>query len=49
MLDIALAVTQKYPALAKQPTLIRQPALGLLRRLTHEVEINHHARTGTSA
>ena len=45
MLDIERAVIEKYPALANQPTLIRQPALGLLKRLAHEIEVNRFLDT----
>ncbi|TQV71847.1 GNAT family N-acetyltransferase [Exilibacterium tricleocarpae] len=46
MINIEQAVTDKFPAFSHQPALIRKPTLTLLRKLTHEREINdfldHH-------
>lgn len=47
MINIEQAVTDKFPAFSQQPALIRKPTLSLLRKLTHEREINdfldHHS------
>lgn len=40
MINIEQTVTNKFPALAQQPGLIRKPALSLLKRIAHEQEIN---------
>ncbi|MCD9460251.1 GNAT family N-acyltransferase [Marinibactrum halimedae] len=40
MIDIEQAVTNKFPGFAHQPPLIRRPTLSILRKLTHEQEIN---------
>lgn len=40
MINIEQAVCDKFPAFGKQPDAIKRPAFSLLRRLTHEREIN---------
>jgi putative hemolysin len=40
MLDIERLIDDKYPALNGRAPLVRQPAMGLLRRLMHEDEVN---------
>jgi putative hemolysin len=40
MINIEKTVTQKFPAFATQPELIRKPTLSLLRKLTGEDKIN---------
>lgn len=40
MINVEQAVSAKFPTLSQQPRLIRQSTLRLLRRLTHEAEIN---------
>lgn len=41
MINIEDAVVEKFPTFAQQPALIKKPTLSLLRRLTHEKEINY--------
>ena len=40
MINIEAAVAEKFPGLARTPTLIRKPAFSFLRQLVHEHEIN---------
>ncbi|MCE2027432.1 GNAT family N-acyltransferase [Sessilibacter corallicola] len=40
MIDTERAVNNRFPAFAHQSELIRKPALTLLRKLTHEQEVN---------
>lgn len=48
MINIEAAVTDKFPAFAQQPGIIKKPTLSLLRKLTHEKEINHFLDTHES-
>lgn len=41
MLNIEQAVQQKFPAFQYARPWIKKPALGLLRKMTHEQEVNH--------
>lgn len=49
MINIEQAVTNKFPKFASQPAIIRKPTLSLLRRLTHETEINAFLRDNQDA
>ncbi|MDR0780423.1 MAG: lysophospholipid acyltransferase family protein [Pseudomonadales bacterium] len=40
MIDVEAAVSGKFPLLANSPAFVRTPALGWLKRLLHEAEIN---------
>jgi len=40
MIDVEAAVSDKFPLLANSPAFFRTPALGWLKRLLHEAEIN---------
>lgn len=40
MINIERTFSDKYPSFDQQPGLIKRPAVSLLRRLTHEQEIN---------
>lgn len=41
MLNIEQAVQQKFPNFQHQKPWIKIPTLGLLRKITHEQEVNH--------
>lgn len=41
MLNIEHVIRDRFPQLADKPALIRQPTVSLLKRLTHESEVNH--------
>ena len=40
MINIEQAVCDKFPAFSHQPEVIKKPTFSLLRKLTHEQEIN---------
>jgi len=40
MINIEAAVAEKFPTFTQKPALIRKPTLSLLRKLSHESEIN---------
>jgi putative hemolysin len=40
MINVEAAVSNKFPLLANSPAFLRTPALGWLKRLLHEAEIN---------
>lgn len=44
MINIEAAVVEKFPSFAQQPAVIRKPTLSILRKLTHENEINGFLR-----
>ncbi|MDO3383321.1 lysophospholipid acyltransferase family protein [Gilvimarinus algae] len=44
MLNIEQSVTEKFPRFANTKPIIRRPTLSLLRKLTHEQEINQFLR-----
>jgi putative hemolysin len=41
MIDIAASVNEKFPAFKQHSALIQKTTLGMLRKITHEDEINH--------
>src|SRR5690554_829728 len=47
MLNIEQAVQQKFPKFQQQKSWVRIPALGFLRKLTHEQEVNHFLQQHT--
>lgn len=48
-IDIEAAVTHKFPRLAHTPPLFRNSAVGFLRRIVHEREINEFLRNNLDA
>lgn len=49
MIDIEAAVTARFPAFAATPALLRKPAIGFLRNLLHETEINSFLAANSDA
>ncbi len=41
MLNIEHAIQEKFPSFGQRSPWVKKPAIGLLRKLTHEREINH--------